>query len=457
MRNQPLSRLVAAALGVALALGASVGQAGQFVLVDMGFTQTSASHPLKASPGVPANWLEPVNYAEGTVYIRLEVLSKPSDKPVKFQFSVFGTASGRGPQNQAAGSLFEVTKPGVYEWHEPLPNFWNHVGIDWSRGLNSMRLIVKDSALVYIDDTFDRRLYYPMELNIRVTLVSKGEAFDPYWEIEGLRHEDLKYLTSLVSLWKQGQFGQVLQAAEGELKSKTPERAAEARSVIAAMTAFAERGRAAILADMPKDPAAAIAKLAELGKQFLPAKKGEALLHEAEGWQRLMEMRQLEKNGKALGAASGYEEIARKYAGLEPAAQAKSDLSRLRGSRQYAADKKEVAARDALQAAEQRLADKDYVAAHQAFQSLIAKYAGTAAAKDAKETLARMEADPDIMQVVRQTEAARRAQNLLDIGRNLARTGNLNQAKEYFQKVVSEFPGTDYAAQAQAELNKLPK
>src|SRR5258705_4364767 len=79
------------AMMAGLMLTASVSQAEQFVLFDVTFTYTKAdadtSSPNKShyyvkdpklNPDRPRDWTSPVDYRNGTVHIRAEVMEKPA-------------------------------------------------------------------------------------------------------------------------------------------------------------------------------------------------------------------------------------------------------------------------------------------------------------------------------------------------------------------------------------------
>ena len=52
-------------------------------------TETKGFSYFPLPPDVPDNWKGPLNFADGTLHFRLEVISKPSDKPVSYQLCVF--------------------------------------------------------------------------------------------------------------------------------------------------------------------------------------------------------------------------------------------------------------------------------------------------------------------------------------------------------------------------------
>jgi tetratricopeptide (TPR) repeat protein len=465
-------------------LGAGRALADQFVGLDVAITHEMPNpgackfmRAAKVCEDLPSNWIEPVNYAEGTVHMRLEVMSKPTETPILYQLCVLGPRSAEGWRGQMCSRNQKVTKPGIYEWEQRLSTFHkSHGEIDFSTGIGTFKCAVKDRKNVYIDTKYecagrwagspDFALYYPMEVRFRAVFVSKGATYDPNWEIGGLKHADLVHLKALVPAWKEGRFGQVLDAAEKALKSRLPERAAEAQKVVLAMRSHADAEREGIVKGMQTDAAGAVERLVELGRVFLPSEKGKALVREAEAWRKLSSARELERRKKLTSAAKLYDEIVEEHGEFEPAKLAKKALASLRETDEFreqdrqarledAAERREDEAKDRLEAARGLVREMRYAAAHRALKDLIWRYKDTAAAKEAEAELASMESNPDIMSSVRKAKASRSARAWLSMGRNYARMGRKAKAREYFQKVLDEFPDTDHAAEAEKELSKL--
>src|SRR3954468_6365454 len=91
VRRPCANRAAFALAGLALLLSGPAARAQQFVLFDTTFTYTKAdadnSKPSKShyyvrdmmlNPDRPKNWLSPVDYRNGTVHVRLEVIDKPA-------------------------------------------------------------------------------------------------------------------------------------------------------------------------------------------------------------------------------------------------------------------------------------------------------------------------------------------------------------------------------------------
>jgi len=79
----------------------------------------------------PRNWAAPVNYKDGALMFRLEVVSKPSDRPLYAQVCL-------GQQDwriESCSRLFDplFRGPGVYTTNLGAPsNWWSHGAVDWS-------------------------------------------------------------------------------------------------------------------------------------------------------------------------------------------------------------------------------------------------------------------------------------------------------------------------------------
>src|SRR3954471_14373796 len=120
-------RSATAALFLGLAALPPAARAGQFVLFDVTFTYTKAdadtSRPSKSHYYVkgdrlnqdrPRDWTAPVDYRNGTVHIRLEVLEKPpGDAPTTWTICYIPN-KGKGNGYGCTGTAI-YREPGVYE------------------------------------------------------------------------------------------------------------------------------------------------------------------------------------------------------------------------------------------------------------------------------------------------------------------------------------------------------
>ena len=172
-------------LGVLAVLSlAAPARADQVVVTDVTYehsaTTTHDSHLIvDALPETPASLRAPVDYASGTAYVRLEVLTKPSDAPTRYQ-----VCFNASPTYACTDQAPPYTTTGVYTWATPFDRFWQGELPDWSRGLGStISLILKDTmnrkpSPENVGAEVSAR-YMPTRLRVTVTLVSPGSTYVP--------------------------------------------------------------------------------------------------------------------------------------------------------------------------------------------------------------------------------------------------------------------------------------
>src|SRR5258708_799535 len=143
--------------GTLLALAAPrPARSTQFVLFDVTFTFTKMdadnSTPSKShyyvrgtaiNPKRPIDWTSPVDYRNGTVHIRTEVLDRPaSGEPTQWSLCYIPN-HGQGNGYGCTGTD-KYTEKGVYEKDVSMKSFWQNEGIIWTEGINQMDLVMKD-------------------------------------------------------------------------------------------------------------------------------------------------------------------------------------------------------------------------------------------------------------------------------------------------------------------------
>ena len=175
------------AFAVALAvgsLGSSAALADQFVVVDSTWDHTpdlaDSHYRVLPTAATPADWKSPIDYASGTAHVRLEVFTKPTATPTKFQVCFEAT-----PTYACTDQSPTYTTVGVLDWETPFSNFWSPPGetVDWSQGTKKIALILKDtkngkpSADNVGADT--AALYTPTHVRMVVTIVAPGSTYEP--------------------------------------------------------------------------------------------------------------------------------------------------------------------------------------------------------------------------------------------------------------------------------------
>jgi len=152
-------------------------RADQVVVTDVTYTHsaetTSDSHyHVTPLAGTPSNWNSPVDYIKGSVHVLLEVKTKPAgDTPTKFQICFEGTPSYACTEQSPT-----YTKPGKYEWNSAFssPGFYFGGQVDWSKGVNQIALILKDTMN---NKPAGDPKYMPTDLHVEVSLLSQGASY----------------------------------------------------------------------------------------------------------------------------------------------------------------------------------------------------------------------------------------------------------------------------------------
>lgn len=159
------------ALGAAGHSRARADQA-QFVLIDATFTATanntmSSEYAVAPLPGAPANWRAPVDFAAGTLHVRVEVLEKPSDRETLCNVC-FKAADVLTCQPYPK----PYTKPGVYKSEAYFSSFWQYEMYDWTKPVERVNVVVKDENGRFVQGN---PAFFPTKLHVTVTIVPPGE------------------------------------------------------------------------------------------------------------------------------------------------------------------------------------------------------------------------------------------------------------------------------------------
>lgn len=150
---------------------------------------TTATHgfapnepPLASANG---NWTTPINYAEGTLYMRAEIRQMPTHKAMQLQFCVWQSAY----QLEACAKRQEISYQGstvIAAWSQPVDKMWLKDGnpIDWTRPRQRYAAAIKNAQGQPVSNANgwnwngeDPKEWYPMDLRFTVVVVEKGRAF----------------------------------------------------------------------------------------------------------------------------------------------------------------------------------------------------------------------------------------------------------------------------------------
>ncbi len=193
-----LRTLVTRDFRLALAVGSLItfapleSRADQFILFDATFTYTwddavnaspSQSHYYVTeenwlNPERPTNWVSPVNYAEGSVHIRIEVLEKPAGG----QETGWALCYVANVGSYGCPYTPYYTEPGVYSDDVGMTAFWTDGPISWDQGIKQVDLVytINDSGSGHVHNYPELKAQTtPTKVRITMVQVSAGDTFDP--------------------------------------------------------------------------------------------------------------------------------------------------------------------------------------------------------------------------------------------------------------------------------------
>ncbi|TWU08078.1 hypothetical protein [Stieleria varia] len=171
----------------------STANAEQFVLFDVTFdySKHDADHS-KPSPSHfyvkgdllnqqrPKDWTSPVDYRNGTVHIRLEVIEKPpGGAPTTWSLCYIPNKGQKNGYGCTGTKIYRDT--GVYEQDVSMTSFWENDSIVWSEGIKQMDLVIKDDSggKGHAHKRADHEKYFPTKVRITMVQVSAGATYDP--------------------------------------------------------------------------------------------------------------------------------------------------------------------------------------------------------------------------------------------------------------------------------------
>jgi hypothetical protein len=185
-------RLAAILVGALLMLLAAEARAEQFVLFDATFTYTwddaVNAKPSKSHYYVnegnwlnkqrPVNWSGPVNYRDGKVHIRAEVLEKPpGTQQAGWALCYVANVGSYGcPYTDYYKSV------GVYERDVDMRSFYNNATIQWDKGVKQVDLVytINGSGSGHVTNFPELKdLVTPTKVRITMVQVSMGATYDP--------------------------------------------------------------------------------------------------------------------------------------------------------------------------------------------------------------------------------------------------------------------------------------
>ena len=176
-----------------LLLRAAPVRADQFLLFDVTFTYTKEdadnSKPSKSHYYVkgdmlnkerPKDWTAPIDYRNGTVHIRLEVLDKPAgSEPTTWTLCYIPNKGQKNNYGCTGTGVYR--EKGVYERDVSMTSFWENDSIIWSEGIKEMHLVIKDNSggSGHAHKRPDHEKFFPTKIRMTLIQVSAGAKYDP--------------------------------------------------------------------------------------------------------------------------------------------------------------------------------------------------------------------------------------------------------------------------------------
>jgi len=182
-----------AVLGLLLTVGTSAYampapcRANQFVLIDVTFTmtqeegmKTQSHHYVRGAqfnPDRPKDWTAPVDYRNGSVHIRTEVLEKPEGGEITTWSLCYIPNKGQ-KNNYGCTHTGTYKEKGVYERDESMTKFWENDSIIWSEGVKEMALVLKGDKNLHAHKRPDPEKFFPTKVRITMVQVAAGSKYD---------------------------------------------------------------------------------------------------------------------------------------------------------------------------------------------------------------------------------------------------------------------------------------
>lgn len=178
------------------------------------------------------------------------------------------------------------------------------------------------------------------------------------------------------------------------------------------------------------------------------------------GSQMLAQGRQLVAHNRVTQGYDLLQEVAEQFYGLPPSSQAIQAIEQLRRNDSQWADimrrQNESSASRTLQMAQAAMSEHHYGDAQRYYQLIIELYPRTAAAAPARQGLTQLRRDKALATQMAEQKAEPAAPVLLNLAARYVQMGRYDQARDYYQQIIQQAPGTSYAQQARQALADLP-
>lgn len=170
-------------------------QAEQFVLFDKTFDfEKKDAVPTKShlrvtlnelSKDMPTNWKSPVNYADGSLYVFIDVLKKPKGSEKTHWSLCYIANKGQNGSSYACASSPHYAETGKFKIVRDMKKLWQKDKVVWEKGIKAVTLVtkasksksgVKGKAHAHLQPNMD--LFFPTKIRVIMVQVSAGDKLD---------------------------------------------------------------------------------------------------------------------------------------------------------------------------------------------------------------------------------------------------------------------------------------
>ena len=155
----------------------------ELLVFDWNEPATKAHHgfPWDKPPFANGNWTQPINFAEGTLYLRVEIFDQPVPQNMKLEFCVW--QSSNTLENCTDRMAVSGESGTVVTWSTPVKRMWKKDGlpINWALPRDRNGVAIRNSQGDPVSDYSgwawrgeDPDDWYPLDMRLTVVVVEKG-------------------------------------------------------------------------------------------------------------------------------------------------------------------------------------------------------------------------------------------------------------------------------------------
>ncbi|MEM7331079.1 MAG: carbohydrate binding domain-containing protein [Chloroflexota bacterium] len=152
-------------------------------------TEADRGFPWNQPPKENGDWTSPVNYAEGTLYVRAEIFSQPVPQDdMRLQFCFWQELNGNnfGLETCITTKNVPGTSGSVKCWSAPIESMWKLNGepLDWDRPRYRVAAVIKNGEKLPVSNFNgwnwngeDPKDWYPLNMRFTAIVVAKNSTF----------------------------------------------------------------------------------------------------------------------------------------------------------------------------------------------------------------------------------------------------------------------------------------